>query len=195
MKRTPLAALLIVLIFGGLMGCSSDSSDTEPVQRVRTPATTQTGPNQTTAVEEPIPVPELTLETMDGDQIPLHDSPDQVLLLNFWATWCPPCREEIPDLVALQDEMGTSGLQIVGIALDQEGAEVVQPFLEEHDVNYPNVLDPDGTISNQFDQVYGLPTTIVIGPDGTIRHRVLGVFPVEQMKPKLQTLLDQAASG
>ncbi len=192
MTRFSLRFLTIVLLLSALASCSSDSPDPESAQRVRTPSTTPAGPGEPTTVEEP--APELTLDTMAGDQIDLANHSEGVLMLNFWATWCPPCREEIPDLVALQDEWGARGLQIVGIALDQEGAEVVQPFLEEHDVNYPNVLDTDGTISNQFDEVYGLPTTIVIGPDGMIRHRVLGVFPVDKMKPKLEALLNNGSA-
>ena len=69
-----------------------------------------------------------------------------MVLLNFWATWCIPCRVEIPDLVRLQQELGGQGLQIVGVSTDEEGFEVVRPFAEEMGINYPLVVDTGASV-------------------------------------------------
>jgi len=149
--------------------------------------------------DDPEPAPDVTLETMDGESIALARRPGEVLLVNFWATWCAPCRKEIPDLIALQDDLGPQGLTVIGVSLDQQGEEVVTPFLDNHTgdeaVNYPIVLDPEGEVEQAFGGVYGLPMTYVVGPDGRVHHRVLGLFPVEEMRPKLTAMLAENAQG
>jgi len=136
------------------------------------------------------PVPDLTLETMEGGSINLADQKDRVLLVNFWATWCAPCREEIPDLNALQAELGGDGLRVIGIALDRQGREKVEPFAEKLSIEYPIVIDAEGTAESEFGPIPGLPTTIVVGPDGRITKRVVGIFPVNEMTPTLKQMLN-----
>lgn len=141
------------------------------------------------------PVPGLMLETMDGSSIDLAEQEDRVLLINFWATWCAPCREEIPDLNELQADLEGDGLRIIGIALDRQGREVVEPFAEKLSIEYPIVIDPEGTAESEFGPIPGLPTTILVGPDGQIRKRVIGIFPVDDMKPTLEDMLDAGGSA
>ncbi|PSQ71956.1 MAG: TlpA family protein disulfide reductase [Bacteroidetes bacterium QH_2_64_26] len=136
------------------------------------------------------PVPDLTLETMEGGSIDLADQEGRVLLVNFWATWCAPCREEIPDLNALQAELGGDGLRVIGIALDRQGREKVEPFAEKLSIEYPIVIDAEGTAESEFGPIPGLPTTIVVGPDGQITKRVVGIFPVDEMTPTLKEMLN-----
>lgn len=145
---------------------------------------------QVQMLEDAPAVPQVTLETMRGDTIALAERPGEILLVNFWATWCAPCREEIPDLVALQEEFGPEGLTVIGVSFDRQGAEVVKPFLSEYAVNYPIVLDPEATLDQPFGGIYGLPMTFVVGPEGRIRYRVLGRFPTAEMRPKLAALLE-----
>jgi len=184
-------ALALVFL---LMGCGSDAP---PAEDTASEAPTQMAPaGPSTGLQtstEPEPAPDLTLQTMDGETLNLAERPGEVLIVNFWATWCPPCREEIPDLVDLQAELGERGLTVVGIALDEEGEDVVRPFLEEYEVNYPIVLDTTTTVSQEFGDVMGLPTTFVIGPDSQIRRRILGLFPVDDLKPTLIKMLDEGA--
>ncbi len=146
---------------------------------------------------EPEPVPNLTLETLNGEPINLSKQDGRVLLVNFWATWCAPCREEIPDLKALHSDLKQQGLRVIGIALDRKGRDVVEPFVEQHTINYPIVVDTEGTSEAAFGPIPGLPTTIIVSADGQITKRVIGIFPTEKMKPTLQEMLDarEEASG
>lgn len=136
---------------------------------------------------EPRPAPNFTLETLEGGNFQLSDHTGEVIVLNFWATWCAPCRIEIPDLIELQDELGEEGVQVVGISLDHDGREIVEAFAEEVGFNYPIVLD-DGDVAEQFGGVYALPTTIIIGPDGMIRRRIPGLVTKKLLRPILEDL-------
>lgn len=186
--RRVLSALLVFGLVVGIGGCGSDS-DRSPADAPQTSQQAQSGTSYET---NPVPAPDLTLETMDGRQINLADQEGTVILVNFWATWCAPCRREIPDLINLYSDMKDEGLLIVGIAVDQEGAEVVEPYVQEQDINYPIVLDPDQSTEKHFDAMYGLPTTYVVNPEGKIVRRILGIFPVEDMTPTLKDMLASA---
>lgn len=174
------AALLIASA-----GCESDS-DRSPADAPKTSTEAQAGKSYET---DPVPAPDLTMETLDGRQINLANQDGKVILVNFWATWCAPCRKEIPDLIDLHEKYKSDGLMVVGIAVDEEGAEVVRPFAEKQKISYPIVIDTARTIESEFEAMYGLPTTYVVNPEGQIVRRVLGVFPVEEMMPTLKDLL------
>jgi len=114
--------------------------------------------------------PDFTLPDREGDSRSIGDFSDRVVLLNFWATWCPPCLEEIPALDALHRELGDEGLSVVGVAL--EDAEPVQAFAAEHDVGYPLLVG--GRKAFDIAAEYGngrgtLPYSVVIDRTGTIR--------------------------
>jgi peroxiredoxin len=186
-----LSALLAIGLLVGAGGCSSDTDRSS----AEAPQTSQQAPGGTSYETNPVPAPDLSLETMDGRQINLADQNGKVILVNFWATWCAPCRREIPDLINLYSELKDEGLMIVGIAVDQEGAKVVEPYVQKQDINYPIVLDPDQSTEKHFDAMYGLPTTYVVNTEGKIVRRVLGVFPVEEMRPTLQDMLASPPSA
>jgi cytochrome c biogenesis protein CcmG/thiol:disulfide interchange protein DsbE len=140
------------------------------------------------AVDE---APPFTLETLDGPDVRLRDLRGEVVVLNFWATWCPPCRREIPDFVQLQRELGDEGVQFVGVALERSaGPEEVRAFADRMDINYPIGLD-DGTIAQTYGGVRTLPTTFVIGPEGHIRKRIPGMTTERMLRPLLESLLEE----
>jgi len=171
-------------LFFALTACGSGDDRSADLSQSTT--SSQSGTDYQT---NPIPVPDLTLETMDDRTLNLADQQGKVILVNFWATWCGPCRREIPDLIELYRDLRSDGLVIVGIAVDQEGADVVEPFVKEQGINYPIVLDPDQSTESHFEAMYGLPTTYVVNPDGKIVRRVLGIFPIKEMKPTLKKML------
>ncbi|MFB6099605.1 MAG: TlpA disulfide reductase family protein, partial [Salinibacter sp.] len=117
----------------------------------------------------------------------------RALLINFWATWCAPCLREIPDLKALYSDLKPKGLTIIGVALDRKGREVVAPFVKKRSISYPIVIDSEGKIESAFGPIPGLPTTILVTPDGKVTKRVVGIFPTEKMRPTLKKML--AGSG
>jgi hypothetical protein len=85
--------------------------------------------------------------------------------------------------------MESEGLMVVGIALDEDGRSVVEPYVEKMDINYPIVIDTSRSVESQFEAMYGLPTTYVVNPEGDVVKRVLGIFPTDEMKPELQDML------
>ena len=117
--------------------------------------------------------PAWQLQNLEGKPVQLSDFKDKVVILDFWATWCPPCRAEIPDFVALQKEYGDKGLVVVGVSLDQGGVAAVTPFAKAHGMDYPIVLGDD-KISETYGGIQGIPTTFVIGRDGKIAAMHIG---------------------
>ncbi len=142
----------------------------------------------------PYDAPGFRLRDLDGQDVSLADFRGNVVLLNFWATWCEPCREETPALDAAYQRLRADGLVIVGVNLltsersNQRGVEDVRRFVEQYAVTYPIVLDEDGAAA----QAYGvapLPTSIFIDRDGKVRYiRIgpLGTTDVEQVFRQLQ---------
>lgn len=131
--------------------------------------------------------PELTLKDIHGRYIRISDYKGKVVLINFWATWCPPCRAEIPDLIKLQREY--DGLQVIGITYPPQKLAEVRRFVRTAKVNYPVGLGTKKT-KLRFTQSENLPTTIVIGKDGTIRDIIDGILLPEEFEQKIKPLLN-----
>ncbi len=138
--------------------------------------------------------PALSLRDLRGRSIRLSDYKGKVVLLNFWATWCPPCRAEIPDLVKIQRDYGKRGLQVIGITYPPQTVREVRQFTRELKINYPIALGTKETKS-LFDQSETLPLTIVIDRDGNIRDRIEGILLPEEFEEKIKPLLKQAGAG
>ncbi len=130
-------------------------------------------------VERPktrLAAPEFSLELLSDDsQATLSDYRGKVVLLNFWATWCTPCREEMPAMQTLWKRYRAEGFEIVAVAADRRGRKNVAPFIAEHGVEYPVLLDPGGEVRNRY-EVVGLPMSYLIGRDGKISGRVVGMI-------------------
>jgi cytochrome c biogenesis protein CcmG/thiol:disulfide interchange protein DsbE len=125
---------------------------------------------------------------MSGETFRLSDHRGEIVVVNFWATWCPPCRKEIPGFIQLQKEFGTEGMTIVGISLDDQGFEAVQPYAEEMGINYPLVVGSD-RLTRKYGGVRALPTSFVVGPKGTVQYARPGFLPEAELRRQLQPLL------
>lgn len=116
--------------------------------------------------------PNFTLATVDGQQVSLHQYRGKVVFLNFWATWCIPCREEMPALEQLHQAYQSQDLAILSIDL-KESADQVKAFFQKHSLSFPALLDHNGSVFRDY-MVAGMPTTYLIGRDSTLRARGVG---------------------
>jgi thiol-disulfide isomerase/thioredoxin len=132
------------------------------------------GPLTLRLLTDPRPVPSFTVQDLDGRKISSESWRGKVTIVNFWATWCPPCRAEIPDLVELQDKYRDQ-LQIIGISQDETGPDVVRKFAAEHAVNYPMVMSTP-ELEQIFSGVYALPTTFIIDRDLQVVQKHVGML-------------------
>ncbi|MDP4219700.1 MAG: TlpA disulfide reductase family protein [Bacteroidota bacterium] len=120
------------------------------------------------------PAPEFTLKDVNGKTVSLSDYRGKIVVLNFWATWCGPCRKEIPDFIELQNTYGKDGLQFIGIALDQEGVEKVKPFNDKYKISYP-ILIGNNDIADKYGGMNAIPVTFLIDRKGLIRAHYIGM--------------------
>jgi peroxiredoxin len=120
----------------------------------------------------PKAAPDFTLPTADGQQVSLQQYRGKVVFLNFWATWCIPCREEMPALERLHQTYQTQDLAIISIDL-KESADQVKVFFQKHSLSFPALLDQNGSVFRDY-LVAGMPTTYLIGRDGTMLARGVG---------------------
>ncbi|HUU37354.1 MAG TPA: TlpA disulfide reductase family protein [Candidatus Desulfaltia sp.] len=145
----------------------------------------------TSAQDNYASAPNFKLTDINGKMITLSDYKGKVLFLNFWATWCPPCREEIPDFIEAYAEQKANGLEIVGISLDTKGKEAVAAFVEKYKINYPVVLETGRNtekIINDYQPGQYIPTTIIIDKSGRIRHKEVGAIDKETLLKHFQRL-------
>jgi thiol-disulfide isomerase/thioredoxin len=132
--------------------------------------------------------PTLILRTLQGRKLNLSAYRGKVVLLNFWATWCPPCRAEMPDLIKMQREYRGRGLQVIGITYPPEEIGEVRQFVRKLRVNYPIALGAKET-RTLFAQSETLPLTIVIDREGNIRALIEGILLPEEFVQKIKPLL------
>ncbi len=143
------------------------------------------------------PAPDIKLKDLDDKDVALADFKGKVVLVNFWATWCDPCRVEIPWLIDMQAKYGAKGFTVVGVAMDDEGKSVVAPFVakERFDVNgqqlpmsYPILLGNDDA-SNKFGGILGFPTSFLISRDGKQVTRFQGLKSYDEIANAIESQL------
>ncbi|MEK7401356.1 MAG: TlpA disulfide reductase family protein [Gemmatimonadota bacterium] len=141
-------------------------------------------------VEVGQPMPDYSATTASGDSVALSMHRGRVVMLNVWATWCHPCRTEIPELVALNKRYAARGLDIIGVTVDAAGADAdVRQFVRDFAMDYPVWFDPEDRVSTRF-LLIGVPTTFVIDRAGVLRWRKTG--PVQPGDTALTGILERA---
>jgi peroxiredoxin len=139
------------------------------------------------------PAPDFVLPGLDGKDVRLSDYRGKVVLVNFWGTWCEPCKDETPALQSAYRQLGDQGLVIIGIDLNNqersgaEGTSDVRAFTERYGVTYPIAMDVAGEMARAF-QIYPIPTSFFIDPDGTIRYVRAGPIAAQEIEPIFKRL-------
>ena len=141
--------------------------------------------------------PSVKFKSLQGQDISLESLKGKVVLVNFWATWCEPCEVEIPWMIEFQQKYSSRGFTVLGVAMDDQGKTVVEPFVDLHQfdvggrkvgMNYPIVLGNDD-IAQKFGGLIGFPTSFLITRDGKIAKRIIGLVNHDEMDKEIQALL------
>jgi peroxiredoxin len=132
--------------------------------------------------------PDFQLKDVHGGTVRLSDLKGKVVLLNFWATWCPPCKIEIPWFIEFERTYKDKGFAVVGVSLDEDGWEAVRPYLEASKINYRVVVGND-SMAQTYGGVDSLPTTFLIDRDGRIASTHIGLVPKSDYENEITELL------
>ncbi|HEX6177461.1 MAG TPA: TlpA disulfide reductase family protein [Thermoanaerobaculia bacterium] len=175
MKKTATGFLLIILA-----ACGQREAATTTGTAAQPPnAATTTGEAEATEIAQVgKPMPAFTAQMLDGSTFDLAKERGNVVLLNLWATWCGPCRYEIPELEKLHKQHAAQRFKVVGVSVDEGGDQVVRDFVEEQKVSYPIALDPQSRLSMILETVI-LPTSVIVDRKGTVVWKKLGVVTTD----------------
>ena len=130
---------------------------------------------------------DFTLETVDGEKISLQDHVGKAVLINFWATWCPPCRAEIPDIQATYEARQGDGFVVLGVNVEESRATVEQ-FMGDIEMTYPVLLDERGQVLRMY-RINGLPMSVLVDQEGVIQARHVGYLTADQLDKYLADLM------
>lgn len=170
------AFVIFATLFAGI-GAYFGNKHTEPV----TPAATSVGA-----------LMQLSFPDTEGNHRKMSEWQGNALLVNFWATWCPPCVSEMPDLVSLQKDFSGKSFQVVGIGIDSPSN--IRDFAKKYQISYPLLIGGmEGTaVSKQFgNETGGLPFTVLIGSDGSVRKTYMGRLDMQKVRTDLDKLLSR----
>lgn len=134
------------------------------------------------------PAPAWKLKDVNGKTVQLADFKGKVVILDFWATWCGPCKMEIPSFVALQKQYHDQGLEVIGLSVDQGGPSVVKQFIPKLGINYP-VMMADEKVQSDYGDIEAIPTTFVINRQGVIVAKHVGVTEKAEFEAEIKPLL------
>lgn len=138
------------------------------------------------------PAPDFTLTDSTGEAVKLADKKGKVILLNFWATWCGPCKVEIPWFITFQQQYKDQNFEVLGVAFDDDGWTLVKPYIAEHKINYRIMLGNDN-LDKAYGGIESLPTTFLIGRDGRIASHHKGLVSKSTYEQEIQRLLKAEA--
>jgi thiol-disulfide isomerase/thioredoxin len=178
-NRNPLALVVVALIAAAMLYFGFHMAR-------------RSGP--TARIGKSTPAPDFTLESLDGKSMSLSDLRGKAVLLNFWATWCGPCKIETPWLVELQNQYGPQGLQIVGVEAGDDDKEEIAKFVKEMGINYPVLLGKDA-VGDAYGGIPALPETFFIGRDGKIVGKMMGLRDRSDIEDSIKMALNTQAGS
>jgi peroxiredoxin len=150
---------LIVILFGILILLQTKDSSYNP--------------SSVPLIAKGLRAPNFSLPGLDGRMVSLTDYKGKVVLLNIWATWCPPCVEEMPSMEKLYQELQGEGFEILAVSIDESGAQDMLPFMKKHKLSFPALIDSKGTLKELY-QTTGVPESFIIDKDGILVEKVIG---------------------
>jgi peroxiredoxin len=130
-------------------------------------------PKPTESQIEGTPAPDFTLPDLNGINHTLSNYKGKVVFLNIWATWCQPCKDEMPSMEKLYQKFKDKDFAMLAVSIDKDGKKSVEPFMKEYKLTFPALLDPEGTTSKLY-KTTGVPETFIIDKKGTVIHKVIG---------------------
>jgi peroxiredoxin len=136
----------------------------------------------TRPLQEGRPAPDFTFSDLDGREVSLSDFIGKVVLVNIWATWCPPCRDEMPSMQKLYEKFKDEHFEMLAVSIDGEGREAVAPFMEQMNLTFPALLDPKEKIRSLY-KITGVPESFIVDREGILVHKVIG--PMDWSSPQV----------
>jgi thiol-disulfide isomerase/thioredoxin len=182
MRRIYLLSLFLLIPMVSIIGCGTEDRN-EVADRLD-----ENGEYISENIDGRTKAPAFTLQDTEGRNVSLDDYKGKIVILDFWATWCPPCRKGIPDLVELQNEYGKD-LVVIGISLDQQTKPDVVPFIKEYRINYP-VVYGDMNVVQAYGNIRSIPTSFVLDKDGNIVDMHVGLVHKSVYTNLIKKLLD-----
>lgn len=187
-KLVPVILLAALLIWGIYDVVNKNNINNEAVGKINTNTEVITDKNDEIKIglEKGNLAPDFELTTLDGRKVKLSDYRGKKVILNFWATWCPPCRAEIPDMDKFYSSYKDKDIVILGVNLTkaEQDQTSVKSFIKEYRVTYPIPLDKESLVAEMY-QVSAIPTSYIIDPQGTIIQKIVGPMDFETMKSLL----------
>ncbi|OBZ18492.1 cytochrome C biogenesis protein [Bacillus sp. FJAT-27264] len=181
MKKNVIAIIFIIglVLYGGYEYFNKSSQ--QPLQSVSSEVE-----NRDIGIEIGQVAPDFSLQDLSGNPVQLSDFRGKRVMLNFWATWCPPCRVEMPHMQSIYENYESEDVVILGVnmTLTEKRLEDVSPFVQEQKLTFPIVLDEDGELMQTY-QIVAYPTTYVLDADGVVREKVRGAMNYEMMSELL----------
>ena len=192
--------LFLAIIFSGLTGCGkSASSQNNEVSANNSNISNASNTNSTSKSSEYPPAPaaimQAEIKNIDGNTYKLEDLKGKPVLLNLWATWCGPCRKEMPELVALEDKFKEKGFKIIGLNVDDETIEQIKPFAEQMKLNYELAWTDENLYREllKISKFNGIPQSFLIDREGHLRGVFVGGSPkvIDQLKENVEKVVNE----